>query len=56
MDMQSTLYISLNDTTPEDSGIYSCLVNLAVNSTDYFTASDTSIVIITGNYIRMYTL
>ena len=49
--MQSTLFISSNDTIPEDSGIYTCQVTLTVNNTDNFTVSDTSRVILTGNYM-----
>ena len=51
MDMRSTLYVSLNDTTPENSGIYSCRVNVTINNTDRFTASNTSTVILAGDYI-----
>ena len=54
--MESTLFISSNDTMSEDSGIYTCQVNLTVNNTDNFIVSDTSTVILTGDYIYIYAL
>ena len=50
LNIQSTLFINSNDTIPEDSGIYTCQVLLNVSNTDRFTASNTSNVILTGNY------
>ena len=52
--MESTLYISSNDTIPKDSGIYTCRVTLTVFNTDDFTVSDTSRVILTGNYMYIH--
>ena len=53
--MESTLYISSNDTIPEDSGIYTCRVTLTVFNTDDFSVSDNSTVMLTGINDR-YTL
>ena len=46
--MQSTLFISSDDSMPRDSGPYYCQVTLTVNETDNFTANDFSGVLLTG--------
>ena len=54
--LQSTLFISSNDTEPRDDGIYTCQVILTVARTDNFTASDNSRVLSTGKHTQLYTL
>ena len=49
--MQSTFFISSNNTRPEDSGVYTCRVILIVDTVDAFNDSATSLVTITGKHI-----
>ena len=46
--MQSTFFISSNDSMPTDSGSYYCQVTLTVNESDNFTANGSSGVLLTG--------